>query len=276
MTMTSTQRPTGGAARDRLLTGTPPTERRLELAGVATAVLEGGTGPPVVLLHGAGEFAAGWMRVIPGLVRTSRLVVPDLPGHGASVVAGDPPDEERMVAWLVELIERICPSPPALVAHGLGGAIAARLAIDHGDRVTGLVLVDSYGLGRFRPTAGFALALLGVIVRPTERAQQRLFRQCVADLDGLRRELGEWGALLEMYALDGARNPDQKAVLRGVMPQLGLPAVPSADLARIAMPTTLIWGRHDRQGAARRRPSRERPPRLAASRDRGRRRRPRR
>jgi pimeloyl-ACP methyl ester carboxylesterase len=235
------------SAREGLLTGLPVTERRLELAGVSTAVLEGGDGPPVVLLHGAGEFAAGWVRVIPDLVQTHRVVVPDLPGHGASAVAGDPADAGRVAAWLGELIERTCPSPPALVGHGLGGAIAARFAIDQGDRVARLVLVDSYGLGRFRPAPGFALALLGVIVRPTERTQQRLFRQCMVDPDGLRQQLGERAALLEAYALDRARSPGQKATLRRLMPQLGLPAIPPAELARIAVPTTLIWGRHDRQ-----------------------------
>jgi pimeloyl-ACP methyl ester carboxylesterase len=242
-----TGRSTGEAARERLLTGMPVTERRLELAGVSTAVLEGGDGPPVVLLHGAGEFAACWIRVVPDLVRTRRVVVPDLPGHGASAVAGDPPDAGRVAAWLGELIERTCPSPPALVGHGLGGAIAARFAGDQGDRVARLVLVDSYGLGHFRPTPRFALALLGVIVRPTERTQQRLFRQCMADPDGLREQLGERAALLEAYALDRARSPGQKAALRSLMPQLGLPAIPPAELARITVPTTLIWGRHDRQ-----------------------------
>ena len=243
----STRRPTGEATRDRLLAGMPVIERRLELAGVSTAVLEGGDGPPVVLLHGAGEFAACWIRVIPDLVRTHRVVVPDLPGHGASAVAGDPPDAERMAAWLGELIERTCPRPPALVGHGLGGAIAARFAVDQGDRVARLVLVDSYGLGRYRPTPRFALAMLGVIVRPTERTQERLFRQCVVDLDRLREQLGERAALLEAYALDGARSPGQKAALRSLMPQLGVPAIAPAELARIAAPTTLIWGRHDRQ-----------------------------
>jgi pimeloyl-ACP methyl ester carboxylesterase len=242
-----TRRSTGDAARQHLLTGMPLTERRLELAGVSTAVLEGGDGPPLVLLHGAGEFAACRIRVIPDLVRTRRVVVPELPGHGASAVAGDPPDAERVAAWLGELIERTCPSPPALVGHGLGGAIAARFAVDQGERVARLVLVDSYGLGRFRPTPRFALALLGVIVRPTERTQDRLFRQCMADPDGLRRQLGEWGALLEAYALDRARSPGQRVALRSLMPQLGLPAIPPAELARIAVPTTLIWGRLDRQ-----------------------------
>jgi pimeloyl-ACP methyl ester carboxylesterase len=237
----------GEAVRERLLTGMPVTERRLELAGVSTAVLEGGDGPPVVLLHGAGEFAACWMRMVPDLVRTHRVVVPDLPGHGASAVTGDPPDAGRVAAWLGELIERACPSPPALVGHGLGGAIAARFAADQGDRVAGLVLVDSYGLARYRPTPGFTLAMVGVVVRPTERTQERLLRQCVTDLDGLRGQLGEWGALLEAYALDRSRSPGQKAALRGLIPLLGPAVIPPAELARIAVPTTLIWGRHDRQ-----------------------------
>lgn len=45
-------------AREQLLAEIPVTERRLELAGVSTAVLEGGDEQPVVLRHGPGEFAA--------------------------------------------------------------------------------------------------------------------------------------------------------------------------------------------------------------------------
>ncbi len=78
--------PAGASARERLLAGIPVTERRLQLAGVSTAVLEGGDGPPLILLHGPGGYAAHWMRVIPGLVATHRVVAPDLPGHGASEV----------------------------------------------------------------------------------------------------------------------------------------------------------------------------------------------
>ena len=61
-------------AREQLLTGLGVAEHRLTLAGVSTAVLEGGDGPPLVLLHGPGEFAAKWMRVIPELVLSERTV----------------------------------------------------------------------------------------------------------------------------------------------------------------------------------------------------------
>jgi pimeloyl-ACP methyl ester carboxylesterase len=66
-------------ARERLLAGLPVTERRCALAGVSTAVLEGGDGPPMVLLHGPGEFAATWLPVLPQLARTHRVIAPDLP-----------------------------------------------------------------------------------------------------------------------------------------------------------------------------------------------------
>jgi len=241
--------PAGGAPgiRERLLMGVPLSERRLALAGHRTAVLEGGDGPPVVLLHGAGEFAASWMRVIPELVAAHRVIVPDLPGHGASELSGEALDTLGVLAWLGELIERTCPSPPALVGHLLGGAVAARFAIEHPDRLSRLMLVDTYGLGRFWPTPRYALAMLAFTARPTEGTQERLFRQCVVDLDGLREQLGERGQVLEAYALDRAQQPAMNAALKHLMPQLGVRAIPPTELARIAVPTTLIWGRHDRQ-----------------------------
>ena len=70
--------------RALLLSGLPVTERRLQVAGVSTAVLEGGAGAPILLLHGPGDFAGMWMRVIPDLVTTHRVIAPDLPGHGTS------------------------------------------------------------------------------------------------------------------------------------------------------------------------------------------------
>ena len=235
----------GDDARERLLAGMPVTERRLELAGISTAVLEGGDGPPVVMLHGPGEFAASWMRVIPGLVTTHRVVAPDLPGHGTSEVAEGELDADRVLAWLGELIDRTCTSPPALVGHLLGGAIAARFARDHGDRLSRLVLVDALGLGRFRPSPRFALAMIRYLARPTERTNHRLLQQCLVDTDAVRHEMGERWELLQAYAVDRARTPSVKAALRILMRQLGVPAIPPADLALIAVPTTLIWGRHD-------------------------------
>ena len=175
--------PTIDDLRGRLLAGLPVTDRRLEVAGVSTAVLEGGHGPPVVFLQT--EFAAVWMRVIPELVRTHRVIAPDLPGLGASHVADGPPSVDSVLTWVGELIDQTCPTPPVLVGKGAGGAIAARFAVDRSDRLQALVLVDTYGLARYRPPLGMALTFAGVMLRPTERGLDRGFRNyCFADLDG--------------------------------------------------------------------------------------------
>ena len=52
----------GHRARAQLLDATLVTERQVMLAGISTAVLVGGDGPPIVLLHGPGEFAFTWLR----------------------------------------------------------------------------------------------------------------------------------------------------------------------------------------------------------------------
>ncbi|MGH6943370.1 MAG: alpha/beta fold hydrolase [Geminicoccaceae bacterium] len=237
--------PADADARERLLAGLPVTERRLELAGVSTAALEGGEGPPVVLLHGPSGYAAHWMGVIPGLVATHRVVAPDLPGHGASEVTDGPLDAERVVAWLGELIGRTCMSPPALVGQTLGGAIAARFAIEEGDRLRRLVLVDAFGLSQFQPAPEFGRALGQFLAEPTERTHRDLWRYCAFDLDGLRQRMGERWEPFETYNLERARAPSVQAALAALMEQFGGPAIPSPDLAQIAVPTSLIWGRHD-------------------------------
>lgn len=232
-------------ARTRLLSGLPVRERRLELAGIPTAVLEGGDGPPLVLLHGPGESAVNWLRVIPDLVGEHRVVAPDLPAHGETGGADVALDADRMLAWLAALIERTCSAPPVLVGHVIGGSIAARFAVRHPDRIAHLVLVDALGLAAFRPTLRFALTMIGFLTRPTERSYDRFMRQCSYDLDGLREELGERWRPFAAYNIALARSPSAKAAGR-LMRELGVPRIPAADLERIAVPTTLIWGRYDR------------------------------
>ncbi len=239
----STRRSAGEDARARLLSGLPVTERRLQSAGVSTAVLEGGDGPPIVLL--AGEFAAVWMRVIPELVTTHHVIAPDLPGLGASEVADGPLDADAALAWLDELVDQTCAIPPVLVGKGVGGALAARFTIDHGDRVDRLVLVDTYGLDRFRPPPGMALSFIGILLRPSERGLQRSFRNyCFVDLDGVRTAMGERYEWMADYALDRFRTPSVKATIRSLFRVLAS-TIPAEDLHRIAVPTALIWGRHD-------------------------------
>jgi pimeloyl-ACP methyl ester carboxylesterase len=236
----------GDDARRRLLAGAPVTERRMDLAGVSTALLEAGDGPPVVLLHGQGGWAGMWLPVIPELAATHRVVAPDLPGLGASEARDGPPDGARVLTWLAELIQRTCPAPPALVGASLGASIAARFAIAHPDRLARLVLVSAGSLARFRPAPGVVLAMIRFIARPSQRTHDGFLRQVAVDPARIRALLGERWAASQAYNLDRARTPSVRAANRRLLRELGTKPIPPQELARIAVSTSLIWGRQDR------------------------------
>jgi len=231
--------------RDQLLADLPVAERRLDLVGIPTAVLEGGDGPPMVLLHGPGEYGAKWLRVIPELVTAHRVICPDLPGHGASDAGEVELDAARVIAWLDALIERACASPPVLVGQIVGGAIAARYAVDHSDRIACLVLADALGLAPFQPAPEFGAALQAFVSEPTQERHDALWAQCAFDLDRLRERMGERWDHLKAYNLDRAGTASVAAASGRLMELFGFPAIPPEDLVRIAAPTTVIWGRHD-------------------------------
>ena len=239
-------RPDGSdVMRERLLSSMPVTERRVEAAGISTAVLEGGSGPTVVLLHGPGGYAAAWMRVIPDLVRTHRVVVPDLPGHGVSVVTDGPCDADRVLHWLGELIAQMCDSPPTVVGQIIGGAIAARYAAAKPNGLIRLVLVDALGLAPFHPAPQFGQALTDFIGQPNEETHDRLWEQCTSDLGALQEGMGANWERLKSYNVDRARATELHAAQQSLMNEFGFPAIPPEQLACISVPTTLVWGRHD-------------------------------
>jgi pimeloyl-ACP methyl ester carboxylesterase len=232
--------------RDQLLATIPAVEHRLQLAGVDTTVLIGGDGPPVILLHGPGESSLWWMRVIPKLARTNRVIVPDLPCQGESKVNSNSLDTDLVFKWLSELIAQTCPSLPVLVGNILGGSIGARFAINHREEIRRLILVNSLGLGKFRPAPGFALGLFRFMMWPTGKNFNRFFPQCMYDVDSLQNQMGELWEPFVAYNLECARDKERSDAMNFLMRNLGIPKIPSDDLARIDVPTFLIWGRHDR------------------------------
>lgn len=231
------------STRETLLSGLPVTERRRTCAGVPTAVLEGGAGTPLVLLHGPGEFAASWLPVLPRLARHHRLVVPDLPGHGAS--GGGPLAAERVLDWLDELVGAACPAPPVLVGKTIGGAIAARYAAQNRRELAALVLVDTLGLAAFEPAPRFGLALHRFLGDPTPRTYERLMEFCAFDLDRVRANIGRRWDAYAAYAVELAADPQVQAALGGLIGQFAAAPIPAEELARIGAPTALVWGRHD-------------------------------
>ena len=121
-------------------------ERFAEVKGVQLRYFVGGEGPPLVLVHGLGGAASNWTELAPQLRERYRLLVPDLPGHGASTalpaVSGMEPFADRVA--LVAEREGMLPAP--VVGHSLGGLVVLRLALRRPEAVEAVVLAGAAGL----------------------------------------------------------------------------------------------------------------------------------
>jgi len=232
-------------SRDRLLKGIPVEQRRVEVDGIDSVVLEGGQGPPMVLLHGGIESGGVyWAPVIAHLAESHRVVVPDLPGLGES----EPFDRLDAVAfadWLTGLLQLTCEEAPTLIAHSLDGSLAARFAADRGELLRRLVLMGVPGIGRYRMPLGLLVTAIRFDLRPTERNNERFLTWAFLDPERTRRRDPEWFDAFNAYSLSRASVPHVKRTMRRLI-KAGTKQIPDTELRRIDVPTALLWGRHDR------------------------------
>ena len=112
----------------------------IEADGVRFAGVTSGGGPPVLLLHGYPQTHVAWRRVAPVLAERHTIVVPDLPGYGASRLNSPNPrwTKRRVAAALVTLMDRLGHPRFGLAGHDRGARVGYRLALDHPDRVAAL------------------------------------------------------------------------------------------------------------------------------------------
>ena len=229
--------------RERMLAGLQATERRLDLGGVSTAVLEAGDGPPLVLLHGGIECGGPiWAPVVARLADRHRVVIPDLPGLGES----DPVarlDPATFADWFTALLRHTCDERPTLVAHSLGGSLAARFATEHGERLERLVIYGAPGVGRYRMPLGLRVTAIRFALRPSERNAERFDRWAFWNFDRVRAQDAEWFAAFGADTMARARVAHIKRTMRGLV-EIGTKPVPG--LERVEIPVSLVWGRHDR------------------------------
>ena len=101
-----------------------------------------GHGPSIVLVHGLGSRAEHWLPTARLLARRHRVVLVDLPGHGLSEMP-EPLTLEHAAQALDLALANEAKVPCVLVGHSVGGLVAAAEALDHPERVRGLVLVET-------------------------------------------------------------------------------------------------------------------------------------
>jgi haloacetate dehalogenase len=156
----------------------------LKMVDVGEAVIRvrlGGSGPPVLLLHGHPRTHATWHRVAPLLATEFTVVCPDLRGYGGSSNPPTTPDHEpyskrAMARDCITLMHALGHERFAVAGHDRGSYVAFRLALDHPEAVTRLAVLDSAPIGEAlaRCDATFAARwwhwfFLGQTAKPAER-----------------------------------------------------------------------------------------------------------
>jgi haloacetate dehalogenase len=121
--------------------------RRIRTSGAEIHLVVGGSGPPVLLLHGYPQTHAMWHRVAPALTRSFTVVCPDLRGYGDSEKPDGGPShinysKRAMALDQVEVMEALGFSQFAVVGHDRGGRVAHRLVMDHPAKATRLAVLD--------------------------------------------------------------------------------------------------------------------------------------
>lgn len=122
--------------------------RSVTVDGRAASYGEGGSGPPVVFLHGWALGQRAYRRALIRLVRRGMAVLaPTLPGFGDTAeLPATRRSLEGYAAWVAQFLEAVrADSPVTVVGHSFGGGVGIKLAHDHPELVGGLVLVNSIG-----------------------------------------------------------------------------------------------------------------------------------
>ena len=138
---------------------------RIDVGDVVLRVRHGGSGPPVLLLHGHPRTHTTWHRVAPLLAGAFTVVCPDLRGYGESSKPPDEPDHAQaskraMARDAVALMRTLGHERFAVVGHDRGAYAALRTALDHPASVTHLAIMDAVPIGEAlaRADARFAQA----------------------------------------------------------------------------------------------------------------------
>lgn len=123
------------------------TSELVDVDGNSIHLRRGGSGPPVLLLHGYPQTHVMWHRVAPALAQDFTVICPDLRGYGDS---DKPPGDQTHVAYAkrtlareqLGLMRRAGYERFAVVGHDRGARVALRLALDHPEAVTHLGVLD--------------------------------------------------------------------------------------------------------------------------------------
>ncbi|MEA2642371.1 MAG: 4,5:9,10-diseco-3-hydroxy-5,9,17-trioxoandrosta(10),2-diene-4-oate hydrolase [Chloroflexota bacterium] len=231
-------------------------ERMVRADGLWTRYLEEGSGPPLLLLHGAaqGSSADVWTRNLGPLASHGlRVIAVDQPGFGGS---DDPPDfaPSYRQNFITPLLDALGISRVALVAHSQAGGLAIGYAIDHPERLTHLVTLSTGSIMPPTPSGEMPISEAGAnpdAPEPTEDVIRGILEEQLYHHDLITPEVIR-------QRLDVAVGHNHEAWQRRIRAQRaaggggGLPAWKR--IAQVKVPMLAMWGAGDENLAAQRVP----------------------
>ena len=216
--------------------------RRAAIPGFTMPYLAGGSGEPLVLVHGFGGDKDNFTRLARYLTPRFRVIVPDLPGFGEAT--RDPLARYHIDAQVERLrafVRELGLGAVHLGGNSMGGFIAAQYAVTHPEAVRSLWLIDAAGTVLAHET--------DIIARYVASGDMPLLVRRAADYDELLRAVTFRPPLLP-YSLRHElawRAVADYALHSRIFREIGIES-PTLDdrLAAIQAPTLIVWGREDR------------------------------
>jgi pimeloyl-ACP methyl ester carboxylesterase len=223
--------------------GTGFSARYVQIDGTRIRYIDAGRGVPVLFLHGLGASMYAWRKnLAPVAAAGFRIIAFDNRGFGFSDKPPTPYDNAAYARLAVALMDSLHLADAVLVGHSMGGAVAAEVAIEYPQRVRGLVLIGSAGLGAREP------ALFRVARWPLVGPALLAFRGRGLTARLLKATYADPGKVtdgdVDQYYAPVAQSEYGRA-LRGVLRQFRFSAL-NGRLDRIAAPTLVLWGEADR------------------------------
>ncbi len=240
------------------------TQRRIDTSGATINLVTGGSGPPLLLVHGYPQTHLMWRKVAPRLAQDFTVVVPDLRGYGDS---SKPPagadfinySKRALALDQVEVMQALGFEKFAVAGHDRGARVTHRLLRDHGERITRAALLDIVPtLYRFETidqkaaTGSFHWFFL---IQPSPFPERMIAAECELFLQkmlGLSRTAGAHEPAAYAEYLRCFRDPE---TIRATCDEYRAGATidlthDRADLSRkVTVPLLILWGGQSGQGS---------------------------
>ena len=203
------------------------------------AAIEGGHGPPLVLIHGYPLDHSMWKAQLAESRRAHRLAPLDLPGYGLARESPVPDSLRGFSEAVARAISARFDGPVAVSGHSFGGYVALQLYRDHPELINGLVLANTRSSADTEDARRTRLATAARLANPNERL----------DTDAVAEKLlapGNWarGGPLVREVRDMVGRARSSAVIPTLKAIAGRPDLTPV-LPEISVPTLVIWGEED-------------------------------